>query len=274
MKNGILYLCPTPLGNLEDVTFRVLRILREADKIAAEDTRHTRKLLSYYEIHTALVSYHEHNKITKTPVLIEWLLNGQTIALVSDAGTPAIADPGEELVQSAIVHGIDVVALPGPVAAITALTASGLPVAPFTFYGFLPQRGPQKKEILAKIMAEEKTVVFYEAPHRLRKTLADLCLLDPTRKAVMARELTKVHEEYIRGSLADICLHYEQTNPRGEFTILLAGAAECVAEPVDPVMLMEQYLAKGFSTRETAKEVARLTGKPRNEIYQKIIKKK
>ncbi|NLM51273.1 MAG: 16S rRNA (cytidine(1402)-2'-O)-methyltransferase [Firmicutes bacterium] len=274
MAPGTLYLCPTPLGNLEDVTLRVLRTLREADKIAAEDTRHTRKLLSHYNIHTPLVSYHEHNKKAKTALLINWLQEGQTIALVSDAGTPAISDPGEELVQAAIARNLPVVSLPGPTALITALTASGLPVCPFAFYGFLPSRGKEKKAMLEKILAEEKTVIFYEAPHRLQKTLAALKQADGNRRVVVARELTKMHEEYHRGTLAEIADYFAAVPPRGECTVLLEAAAPKDMPQMDIEALAAEFLAKGLSTREAAREVARLTGLSRNEVYQKIIKKK
>ena len=256
------------------MTLRVLRVLREADKIAAEDTRHTRKLLSHYEIHTPLVSYHEHNKKEKTAVLINWLQNGQTIALVSDAGTPAISDPGEELVQAAIAGNIPVVSLPGPTALITALTASGLPVSPFAFYGFLPPRGKEKKGLLAKILAEDKTVVFYEAPHRLQKTLADLKEHDSNRQVVIARELTKMHEEYHRGTVAAMADYFAAVPPRGECTVILAAAPQTEQPPVDAEALAAELLAKGLSTGEAAREVARLTGLSRNEVYQKIIKNK
>ena len=274
MKEGLLYLCPTPLGNLEDVTLRVLRILREADIIAAEDTRHTRKLLSRYDIHTPLVSYHEHNKTKKTDTILEWLQNGKTVALVSDAGTPAIADPGEELVRAAISHDISVISLPGPVAAVTALCASGLPVAPFVFYGFLPQRGKEKKEALARILAEDKTVVFYEAPHRLVKTLAALLADDEERQIVVARELTKIHEEYHRGSIKELHEAFTRTEPRGECTVIL-GARRTIldADRDDPLELAEKFLASGYSTRQAAREVAGLTGFSRNEIYRRIIEK-
>ncbi|NLZ93718.1 MAG: 16S rRNA (cytidine(1402)-2'-O)-methyltransferase [Firmicutes bacterium] len=276
MSKGCLYLCPTPLGNLEDITLRVLRILREADKIAAEDTRRTRKLLSHYDIHTQLVSYHEHNKINKTAVIIDWLSAGQKIALVSDAGMPAIADPGEDLVRAAIDNGIQVVALPGPVAAITALAASGLDVSSFVFYGFIPPRGAQRKAILAKIMTEEKTVIIYEAPHRLCRTLRDLKEIDPLRQAVVARELTKVHEEYIRGSLEEVLQHFLLSEPKGECTVLVAGLElkQPPAATIDLQALIDEFLAKGYSTKQAAQEIAQQTGVPRNEIYRLILTKK
>ncbi|HZK25214.1 MAG TPA: 16S rRNA (cytidine(1402)-2'-O)-methyltransferase [Oscillospiraceae bacterium] len=275
MKKGTLYLCPTPLGNLKDITLRVLDVLREASLIAAEDTRRTRKLLSYYDLHTPLTSYHEHNKAAKTSQLIVKLLEGQTIAVVSDAGTPGIADPGEELVQAAIAQQITVIALPGPVAAITALTASGLTAVPFAFYGFLPTHGAERKVKLAQIMGEAKTVILYESPHRLCKTLAELCAIDPKRKVVVGRELTKLHEEYLRDTLEAMSAHFDRVKPRGEFTLLIAGAEPEAEEPTqDPLQLAEHYLEEGLSTREAARRAAEVTGCARNEIYRKIIEKK
>ncbi|NLN06168.1 MAG: 16S rRNA (cytidine(1402)-2'-O)-methyltransferase [Firmicutes bacterium] len=273
MKKGTLYLCPTPLGNLEDITLRVLRILREADKIAAEDTRQTRKLLSHYGIHTPLVSYHEHNKRQRTPQLLQWLHNGETIALVSDAGTPAIADPGEELVKKAVAEQHTVIALPGPVAAVTALSASGLPAVPFVFYGFLPPRGAQKKTILAKILAEDKTVIFYEAPHRLRRTLAALAAADGDRQVVVARELTKLHETYHRGTLAEVSSYFTQVEPQGECTVVLAPGVQA-KEELGADALIAHYLDLGMPAGQAAQEVARLTGLPRNEIYRLILAQK
>lgn len=273
MKKGTLYLCPTPLGNLEDITLRVLRILREADKIAAEDTRQTRKLLSHYGIHTPLVSYHEHNRKQRIPQLLEWLHNGETVALVSDAGTPAIADPGEELVKKAVAEQLTVIALPGPVAAITALSASGLPAVPFVFYGFLPPRGVQKKTILAKILAEDKTVVFYEAPHRLRRTLAALAEADGGRQVVVARELTKLHETYHRGTLAEVSGYFARVEPQGECTVILAPGIWAKEQPSADALLAH-YLSLGMPAGQAAQEVARLTGLSRNDIYRLILAQK
>jgi 16S rRNA (cytidine1402-2'-O)-methyltransferase len=274
MNPGTLYLCPTPLGNLEDVTFRVLRILKEANKIAAEDTRHTRKLLSHFDIHTPLTSYHEHNKQKKGPQILGWLASGQTVALVSDAGMPGIADPGEDLVGEALAQQIPVIALPGPVAAVTALAASGLPSSRFIFYGFIPARGKVRKEMLAQILAEEKTVVFYEAPHRLKKTLAELQLADPERAAVVARELTKIHEEYVRGSLSQVLAHFTEQVPRGECTVLLAPKEkDRVAEQPDPVFLVNELVSDGMSKKDAIRETAKRLGMPRNEVYRRALEK-
>jgi 16S rRNA (cytidine1402-2'-O)-methyltransferase len=268
-----LYLCPTPIGNLEDVTLRVLQVLRDADKIAAEDTRHTRKLLSHFDIHTPLTSYHEHNKHKKTAVIIAWLKEGLDVALVSDAGTPGIADPGEELVREAIVHDVPVVALPGPVAAIVALTASGLTTTPFTFYGFLPAKGSPRKANILEVLAEPKTVVFYEAPHRLIKTLTELAAAAPERQMAVARELTKRYEEFVRGSAAEVLAHFAQHEPRGECTVILAGYEKEPAKMPDPVTLVNELIESGMDKKTALREAAKLSGVPRNEIYRRMLEK-
>ena len=205
-KTGMLYLCATPIGNLEDVTLRVLRILKEADVVAAEDTRQSIKLLNHYEIKTPLVSYHEHNKYEKTPVLVQRMLKGETIALVTDAGTPAISDPGEDLVRACYEAGIPVTSLPGPAAVITALTLSGMPARRFTFEGFLPVDKKERKEVLDRLAKTTCTTIFYEAPHRLKKTLALFCeLLGENHRIAICKELTKKHET----ALHFTCRRYE-----------------------------------------------------------------
>ncbi|HBT50447.1 MAG TPA: 16S rRNA (cytidine(1402)-2'-O)-methyltransferase, partial [Caldanaerobacter subterraneus] len=201
---GTLYLCPTPIGNLEDITLRVLRVLSEVDLIAAEDTRQTLKLLNHYEIKKSLVSYHEHNKVTMGPKLIEKLKSGKSIALVTDAGTPSISDPGEELVRLCIQEGIKIVPLPGPTAAITALIASGLDTSSFVFEGFLPKKSKERREKLERISREERTTILYESPYRLKETLKELKEYIGERKVVVARELTKIHEEFIRGTVEEV----------------------------------------------------------------------
>ncbi|MBS3886433.1 MAG: 16S rRNA (cytidine(1402)-2'-O)-methyltransferase [Dethiobacter sp.] len=273
MNPGTLYLCPTPLGNMEDITLRVLRILGEADKIAAEDTRRTRKLLSHFKIHTPLTSYHEHNKHKKGAVILAWLQAGLCVALVSDAGTPGIADPGEDLVKDALNHGIQVVSLPGPVAAVTALVASGLPSVPFAFYGFLPARGSERKMIVSRILGEDKTVVFYEAPHRLVKTLTELQADEQSRQVVVARELTKVYEQFVRGTLTEVQAHFSLNEPRGECTVLLAGKGKkpCLAEPV---ALVEDLLKEGLTKKEAIREAANRLKLPRNDVYKRVLAKK
>jgi len=272
MNPGTLYLCPTPLGNMEDITLRVLRILGEADKIAAEDTRRTRKLLSHFKIHVPLTSYHEHNKHKKGAVIISWLKAGLQVALVSDAGTPGIADPGEDLVKAALNSGIQVVSLPGPVAAVTALVASGLPCAPFAFYGFLPARGANRRAIVSRILGEDKTVVFYEAPHRLVKTLTELQADEQSRQVVVARELTKVYEQFVRGTLTEVQSHFFANEPRGECTVLLAGKSNkpCLAEPVG---LVEDLIKEGLTKKEAIREAANRLNLPRNDVYKRVLEK-
>jgi len=220
---GALYLCATPIGNLEDITVRVLRILKEVSIIAAEDTRHTRKLLSYYDIHTPLTSYHEHNKTEKGPKLISRLYQGQDIALVSDAGTPGISDPGQDLVALAVMEGIRIVPVPGPSAVITALVCSGLPTDKFVFEGFLPRVKKARAVTLEKIVAEDRTVIFYESPHRVVRTLQEIRKLAGERPIAVARELTKVYEEVVRGTLSSVIEKFVINQPRGEFVVVLGG---------------------------------------------------
>lgn len=208
----MLYLCGTPIGNLEDITMRALRVLREVDVIAAEDTRHTRKLLSRYDIHTELTSYHRHNMRTKGPVLMDLLRSGKNIALVSDAGMPGVSDQGSELVGIAIREGCGVTAIPGPSAGITALVVSGLPTENFVFIGFLPAAAKARREKIRELQLQQGTLIFYEAPHRLRATLADLYEIFGDRAAAAARELTKLHEEIIRGSLSELVNHFREKN--------------------------------------------------------------
>jgi 16S rRNA (cytidine1402-2'-O)-methyltransferase len=269
-----LYLCPTPLGNLEDVTLRVLRVLREAALVAAEDTRVTRKLLHHFNIRARLVSYHENNKAKQTPYLIECLLDGHDVALVSDAGMPGIADPGEELVREAVNRQVRVVALPGPVAAVTALAASGLPSASFVFFGFLPSRGTKKKEMINILLAADRTAIFYEAPHRLAVTLAELAALAADRAAVVARELTKIHEEFVRGTLRELAEHFALQAPRGECTVLLAPAQEQQKTDVSAQPLLDKLLSLGLDKTEAARTAAEILGLPKRQVYSLVHKKK
>ncbi|MGB9779642.1 16S rRNA (cytidine(1402)-2'-O)-methyltransferase [Caldanaerobacter sp.] len=265
-KYGTLYLCPTPIGNLEDITLRALRVLNEVDLIAAEDTRQTLKLLNHYEIKKPLVSYHEHNKAAMGPKLIEKLKNGKSIALVSDAGTPSISDPGEELVSLSIKEGIRVVPLPGPTAAITALIASGLDTSSFVFEGFLPKKKKERKKQLEKISKEERTTIIYESPHRLKETLEELTHYIGNRRVVVARELTKIHEEFIRGTAQEI-LEKIGDEVKGEIVIVIEGAkTEFLKE--DPKELLHEYLRLGMDKREAVKKVARELGIPKREIYK------
>ncbi|MBT9173281.1 MAG: Ribosomal RNA small subunit methyltransferase I [Syntrophomonadaceae bacterium] len=274
MNQGTLYLCPTPLGNLEDITLRVLRVLRESALVAAEDTRVTRKLLNHFDIHTRLVSYHEHNKAKQTPYLIGCLLDGRDVALVSDAGMPGIADPGEALVRAAVSKQVRVVALPGPVAAVTALAASGLPSASFEFFGFLPSRGAKRKEMMEAILSAGKTAIFYEAPHRLAGTLADLAAFAGHRPAVVARELTKIHEEFVRGSLQELAQHFVVQAPRGECTVLLAPAEIGQIPVVSAQPLVDKLLSLGLCKKEAALAAADILGLPKRQVYNLIHQKR
>ncbi len=278
-KKGVLYLCATPIGNLEDITLRALRVLREADLIAAEDTRHTRKLLSHYQIHTPLTSYHQHNRKKKGCCLLDLLAGGKSIALVSDAGMPGVSDPGSELVTGALEKGCGVIPVPGPSAGITALVISGLPTEQFFFTGFLPTAKKARREKLEELRRQRGTLIFYEAPHRVRVTLGELIKAFGNRPAAAARELTKRYEEVIRGHLADIAEHFKLNEPRGEFTLVVAGATDkeltsedksiCTGlSAPDHVFALE---AAGMARKEAIREVARLRGLPKREVYQAVI---
>ena len=221
---GTLYLVSTPIGNLEDITLRALRILREVDLIAAEDTRHTGKLLKHYEITTKLTSYHEHNKEAREEHLLDILGEGD-LALVSDAGTPGLSDPGFELVQAALERGYEVSSIPGPSAPIAALVASGLPTDSFIFLGYLPRKAKARRAFIESLSNERRTLVLFEVPHRIQKTLGDLiAALGEDRLAALGRELTKMHEEIVRGTLGEVQTHIASREPRGEYTLVLGGA--------------------------------------------------
>lgn len=230
---GILYLCATPIGNLEDVTFRALRMLKEVDLIAAEDTRRTRKLLSHYAIHTPLTSYHEYSRRSRDKQIIGLLREGKQVALVSDAGLPGISDPGEKIVKLAIENGIKVVPVPGPNAALAALVVSGLPASRFCFEGFLPAVSKARTKRLNALKNEKRTLIFYEAPHRLKKTIADLLAVLGDRQVSVARELTKVYEEIWRGKLSAALVYFK--NPRGEFTLVVEGIKDKEGTGEEPI---------------------------------------
>ncbi len=274
---GILYLVATPIGNLEDITARALRIMREADVIAAEDTRVTRKLLSHFDIHTPLTSYHAHTSDEKSDSLVGKLKAGQTIALVSDAGTPAISDPGADLVAAAIAEGIRVEPIPGASAVISALIASGLPTGRFVFEGFLPRTKPDRRERLLVASRETRTVIFYEAPPRIRELLVDLLkVCAPNRRVVAAREVTKKFEEFVRGTLTEVQAHFAVHDPRGEFVVLLEGAGEAYVPETeaapDTETLLRAALESGLSARDAARDIAKQTGEPRNEVYALAVR--
>ena len=277
-KQGMLYLSATPIGNLEDMTLRGIRMLGEADLIAAEDTRHSRKLLAHFDIHTPLTSYHEHNKLDKGPELVEKMLAGDTIVCISDAGLPGISDPGAHLAQLAIEAGIKVSPLPGANAALSALICSGLDTTAFTFYGFLPKTGKKRRELLEQIAQKTETLIFYEAPHHLKSTLGDLVkALGPHRPAATARELTKKFEEFRRCTLGDLADYYSEHEPKGEFVIIVGGydndEADLVgpAEQLSPRELVEQMEAAGMGRKEAMRETAKKLGISRRDVYQALL---
>ncbi len=229
--NGILYIVSTPIGNIEDLTYRAHRILQEVNIIAAEDTRHTQKLCRHYGITTTLTSYHDFNKEGKTPVLLEKLREGQSIALVSDAGTPLISDPGYYLLTRAITENITVVPIPGPSAILAALAASGLPTDAFRYEGFLPKKATARSRTLQALSEEPRTIILFETPHRIKATLSEIQEIFGNRRLTMAREMTKTYEEIIRGSAADILARYETQTPRGEITLVIAGRPKTKKQP-------------------------------------------
>jgi 16S rRNA (cytidine1402-2'-O)-methyltransferase len=271
---GTLFLVATPIGNLEDITLRALRILREASLIAAEDTRHTRKLLAHFAISTPLTSYHEHSGPTRTEALVAALAQGD-VALVSDAGTPLLSDPGQALVRAALAAGHAVIPIPGPAAAIAALVASGLPTDQFTFLGFLARKSSDRRALLARFAHAPETLIIYEAPHRLLSCLDDLLAALGDRNATLARELTKVHEDWRRGRLSALRAEYERGEaPRGEFTIVVSGAEPAVEQETEEarerraIERIRTLLANGVSVREAAAEVAQGVGLPRRQVYR------
>lgn len=272
---GKLYIVATPIGNLEDVTFRAIKTLEQVDVIAAEDTRHTLKLLNYYNISKPLVSYYRHNEDVKTGILIKKLKEGQNIALVSDAGTPGICDPGEEIIKKAIEEEIQIVPIPGACAMINALISSGISTKEFTFLGFLPINKKLRNEKLQEIKETEKTVIIYEAPHKLKNTLVDLKDILGTRRIVLARELTKIHEEFIRLSIDEIIKDVE--NLKGEMVIIIEGAEKIKKEnelnKLDLNEHFEYYKRQGFDKKEIIKKIAKDRGMNKNEIYMKFINK-
>lgn len=274
---GTLYLCATPIGNLGDMTFRAVEILKKVSLIAAEDTRHTRKLTSHFDIHVPLTSYHEHNKNTKGPELVAKLLAGQDVALVSDAGLPGISDPGEDLARLAIEAGILVTPIPGACAALTALMASGLPTGGFLFVGFLPKATVARRNRLQLLRSYSETLLFYESPHQLLKTLSELQNVLGDRLAVIGRELTKIHEEFRRAHLSELIESFWQQPPRGEFVIIVAGKDGEVELPDNmktPISdeSIRQEVARNIAAGENKKDAIRMTaskmGLSRRRVYQ------
>ena len=273
---GMLYLVPTPIGNLGDISARCRATLAEADFIAAEDTRVTLKLLNHLELHKPLVSYYEHNKSFKGNKIVERIVSGETCALVSDAGSPAISDPGEDLVRQCAEAGITVCAIPGPCAAITALSISGLPTGRFTFEGFLSTAKKSRSSHLESLKTETRTMIFYEAPHKLLSTLSDMAaVFGSDRRVSICRELTKLHEEVLRMTLGQAVERYTENAPKGEFVLILEGASAADSTPTytmeDAVNRAEDLMAQGLSRKDAAKQVAQETGLPKNAIYDATL---
>lgn len=274
MEKGILYLVATPIGNLEDITFRAIRILKEVNLVLAEDTRKTLQLLNHFEISNKLISFYRHNEGTKIEHVIKLLNEGQNIALVSDAGTPAISDPGEDLVKAAIEEGIRIIPVPGAVAFIQGLIGSGFDTTRFAFEGFLSINKRVRRERLEELKNETRTMIFYEAPHKLKRTLTDLLnTFGGERKVVLAREITKVYEEYLRFTLQEAVEYYEEKGIKGEFVIVLEGK-----EKEEPTVreesieeLMKEYINQGFDKKEAMKKVAKDKGITKSEVYKQLL---
>ena len=274
LEKGALYVVGTPIGNLGDMSPRGREVLAQADFIAAEDTRVTRGLLTHFDIHKPLISYFEHNKADRGEQILARLQAGETCALVSDAGMPAISDPGETLVASCAQRGIPVYVVPGPTAVISALAISGLPTGRFTFEGFLSVNKRSRREHLQAVEREERTMVFYEAPHKLRRTLSDFArTFGEERPVAVVRELTKIHEEVWRTTLGEAAAHYREHEPRGEYVLVVGGAAPAAPQEMDTgpeaaVELARAWMGKGLSASEAAKEAAKATGLRKGDIYR------
>nr|WP_297395940.1 16S rRNA (cytidine(1402)-2'-O)-methyltransferase [uncultured Peptostreptococcus sp.] len=274
---GKLFVCPTPIGNLEDITYRTLRVLNEVDLIAAEDTRHTIKLLNHFEINKPLTSYHEHNKQTKGPILVEKLLEGTNIALVSDAGMPGISDPGQDLVALCVEQGIDLEVLPGASAFVVALVGSGLPSWKFAFEGFLDRDRKNKKKRLEEIKYEQRTLIIYESPHRLKDTLKVMEDILGDRKIAVCRELTKKHEEYMRSEISQIRAYYDENDPRGEYILIVDGSNETGPDKEDSYDGLDEraYVIKlmeeGLSKKDAIKKVAKDRKLKKDLVYKEVL---
>ncbi|MEO5511923.1 MAG: 16S rRNA (cytidine(1402)-2'-O)-methyltransferase [Longimicrobiales bacterium] len=269
-----LYVVSTPIGNLEDISQRALRVLKEVDRVLAEDTRHTATLFRRYDIGTPLVSAHMHNEAGRSSQVVGWLEAGENLALVSDAGTPLLSDPGARIVNEVIAAGHTVVPIPGASALLSALVGSGLDAAAFTFFGFPPRTGSERKALLQRIASLDHTAVLYEAPPRVHRLLADLAeLCEPERGAVVARELTKVHETFERGTLQSLATYYEAAPPRGEVVVLVAGGPGLAGAAVaaDPAVVARTLLDEGGRPSNIARELARRLGMSRNEAYQIVL---
>ena len=275
---GKLYLCATPIGNLEDITYRVLRILKEVDLIGAEDTRHSRNLMNYFDIHTPMTSYHEYNKVDKARYLVEEMQKGKNIALITDAGTPGISDPGEELVRQCHEAGIEVSSVPGPAACITALTMSGLPTRRFAFEAFLPSDKKERQNVLNDLKNETRTIVMYEAPHHLLRTMKELLEVLGDRELTLCKELTKIHERAEKGMLADLIEKYDHAEIRGEYVLVIQGKSFAELEEESQERFREMtledhmnlYVAQGMSEKDAMKRVAKDRGISKRDVYAEI----
>ena len=280
-KTGTLYLCATPIGNLEDITYRVLRTLKEVDLIAAEDTRNSIRLLNHFEIKTPMTSYHKYNKIDKAYQLVAKMREGKNIALITDAGTPGISDPGEDIVRICYEEGIPVTSLPGAAACITALTMSGLPTRRFAFEAFLPKDKKEHQAVLEELKTETRTIIIYEAPHHLVRTLQELSdTLGGDRRLTICRELTKRHEEKMQTTFADSMAYYEVNEPRGEYVLIIAGRSreemkkeeQAGWEALSLEEHMAHYESRGIDRKEAMKRVAKDRGVSKRDIYQALLK--
>ncbi len=279
VRSGVLYLCATPIGNLEDITLRVVRTLKEVDLIAAEDTRNSRKLLNHFEIKTPMTSYHEYNKIEKARALIAKLREGKSLALITDAGTPGISDPGEELVRMCAEEGIEVTSLPGACACVTALTLSTLPTRRFCFEAFLPSDKKERQQVLEELKTETRTTILYEAPHRLVHTLGELLETLGERRVSVCRELTKKHETVRRTSLSEALAWYEAHEPKGECVIVLEGRSRAAMEQeerqewegIDIRAHVELYESRGMDHKEAMKQAAKDRGIPKRDVYAALL---
>ena len=279
-ETGVLYLCATPIGNLEDITLRVVRMQEEVDLVASEDTRNSRKLLNHFEIRTPMTSYHEYNKIEKARTLIAKLREGKNIALITDAGTPGISDPGEELVRMCAEKGIEVTSLPGACACVTALTLSALPTRRFCFEAFLPTDKKERQQVLEELKGETRTTILYEAPHRLIRTLGELLETLGDRRATVCRELTKKHETIMRTTLSEALVWYETHEPKGECVIVLEGRSreELAQEEqqdwaqIDVRAHVELYERRGLDHKDAMRQAAKDRGIPKREVYAALLK--
>ena len=278
MEKGNLYLVATPIGNLEDITFRAIRTLKEVDVILAEDTRKTLKLLNHFEISKKMISFYRHNEGVKLDYVLSLLEEGKNLAVVSDAGTPGISDPGEDLVRAAIEHNITVIPIPGSVAFIQGLIASGFDTTRFVFEGFLSINKRARKERLNELKDETRTIIFYEAPHKLKRTVQDLYdAFGGERRIVLARELTKIHEEFLRMTLEEALEYYAEKEIKGEFVVLIEGSKKEDENSYNEVtidVLMEKYLKEGIDKKEAMKKVAKDKGITKSEVYKYLINKK